>query len=269
MEPNKKRLFFGFEVIAPWPEKLPMGKLLDVHNRHITLAFLGTTDWNQLSQALTQFPIPPFKVGLAGKFDHCQFLPKRHSNVVAWHVEWIDDVQMLLAYQKGFTQWLIQKGFSPSQPDRKWLPHVTLCRKPFNARLWNDTFVSLPMIFQNLHLYESLGNSKYQSIWHYPILPPFEELDHIADIAFMIYGESLQQIVTHAQIALAFTFPPLLNYLEQVSELHSLEDIVIHLNSLISQTDKAIGCPFKAVSFHGDLVKRDDNTLQWEMIVDV
>lgn len=171
MEEAAKRLFFGLEVISPWPEKYPMGRLLDEKHRHLTVAFLGSTDWDKLSNALASIPPPPFKVGLAGQFDQCQFLPKRHSNVVAWHVHWLDDYNSLLHYQKEFTLWLFQQGFSPSQPDRAWLPHVTLCRKPFNARLWNDTFTPLPMIFKNLNLYESVGNLKYEAIWHYPLLP--------------------------------------------------------------------------------------------------
>jgi RNA 2',3'-cyclic 3'-phosphodiesterase len=36
-----KRLFFAFEVDAPWPEALPSGRILEPSCRHMTLAFLG------------------------------------------------------------------------------------------------------------------------------------------------------------------------------------------------------------------------------------
>ena len=38
---DQKRLFFGFEVKAPWPQGLPKGRILKEDQRHITIAFLG------------------------------------------------------------------------------------------------------------------------------------------------------------------------------------------------------------------------------------
>ena len=68
METNLKRLFFAFEVQAPWPKPIPAGRRLDEAHRHMTVAFLGEADYDRLQAALPKFPVPPFKVGLAGFF---------------------------------------------------------------------------------------------------------------------------------------------------------------------------------------------------------
>jgi len=38
---------------------------------------------------------------------------------------------------------------------------------------------------------------------------------------------------------------------------------------MVAQADQEIGAPFKAVSFHGNIVKKNNQLLEWEMIVDV
>ena len=53
---------------------------------------------------------------------------------------------------------------------------------------WLDHFTPLPFFVKAIHLYQSLGNLQYQSLWESPLLSPFEELEHTADIAFLIRG---------------------------------------------------------------------------------
>lgn len=269
MENEEKRLFFGLEVLAPWPPNLPPGRFLDEKHRHLTVAFLGKTNFPLLQKALETVPQPPFHVGLAGRFTECIFLPKRYPNVAAWNVAWLDDNQPLTAYQKTFVDWLLKAGFPPSQPNREWLPHVTLCRKPFHPAQWAKSFKPLPMISSNLHLYESVGGLRYEPVWTLPLLPPFEELEHTADIAFMVHGHTLQDILLHAQTALAFKFPAFLDFFSAPETLDSIDDVIISLNQLITDADREIGCPMKAVSFHGEVVVIKNNVLQWEMIIDV
>lgn len=268
MDESKKRVFFAVEVKAPWPEQLPHGRLLDPEDRHATLAFLGETPYEVLLQHLNgDFPIPPFKVGLVGTFSKCLFLPPRHPNVVAWDVHWTDDSQALTQYRQRFLEWLKRHEYHPREHEGEWLCHVTLCRKPFDYHDWKKSFKVLPMAIDAIHLYESLGQSKYKPIWSYPLIPPFQEIEHTADIAYLINGESLTQLHRHAQIALAFRYPALVHYMDQ-RPFEQLEDIIIDLNEMIAKADADIGCPLKAISFHGN-VEVKDSFLQWEMIVDV
>lgn len=268
---DNKRLFFAIEVQAPWPEKLPAGRLLAVNVRHMTLAFLGNTSWSKLENALQDFPTPTFKVGFSGQFDSCLFLPPRHANVVAWHACWNDNTAPLLDFQQQLCSWLTAEQLLPpsDQPQRPWLPHVTLCRAPFDREAWSKAFQPLPFVTGKVHLYESLGNLHYEPIWSYDILPSFEELDHTADVAYRVYGPTMQDIYLHARTALAFTFPPLQDYFAPVTAIDSLDSIVMELNGAIQRADAAIGAPFKAVSFHGAIEPFEPNVLAWEMIVDV
>lgn len=265
---DMKRLFFGFEVIASWPQFLPEGRLLDPDCRHLTVAFLGQANHTKLVEILPDLPPIPFQVGLVGHFDKCLFLPKGHPNVAAWHVDWWDNPQPLEEYHHDLVEALRGHGFTVEAKD-KFLPHVTLCRHPAHPSDWRDAFVPMAMMTKNLHLYESLGYSKYRSLWSHPIRLPFEEIEHTADIAFRILGQDLQQIFNHALAALAFKFPPLLQYRSQgKEEFHNLDDIIIRLNSIIGQADAEESCPFKAISLHGD-ISLDGGILMWEMIVDV
>lgn len=265
MNTNQKRLFFAIEVQAPWPQPLPAGRKLDEAHRHMTVAFLGQSDWDLLKAALPQIPTLPWKVGLTGIFDQCLFLPERHPRVVAWHVEWFEGKEALAVYQKKLIAWLQALGFNPDAR-KEFLPHVTLCRAPFNPHPWRKTFHPLPMTCSSLNLYESMGGLRYEPIWSQPLLPPFTEIDHTADVAFHIYGETLEQLQLHAKIALAFKFPPLSN--QPLPNPESLDDLIIHLNNAVAHFDAKQGCPFKAVSFHGDL-QQQNGILKWEMIVDV
>lgn len=262
-----KRLFFGFEVHAPWPENLPSGRLLAASDRHMTVAFLGNVSYEKVYALLSDIPKPSFKIGLTGHFDKCLILPERHPHVVAWHQQWWDDTAILQRYQTELVQWFQANGFSFRNTE-SFLPHVTLSREPFIKNQWLKSFTPLPFYIKDLHLYESMGSLVYKPIWTHPIKSPFEALDHTADIAFTIRGETLEQIYRHAQIALAFRYPLLIPYFSDRKEIENLDDIIIALNDMVSQIDHEIGCPFKAVSFHGELVKEED-ALKWEMIVDV
>lgn len=263
-----KRLFFALEIHAPWQQKLPAGRLLDESHRHMTLAFLGHADYSVLKRILNSFPTPPFKVGLAGKFDRCLFLPKKHSKVVAWHVDWLEQTALIPPYQQSLISWLKFHGFKPDERE-VFLPHVTIGRAPFNREEWHQNFIPLPMTAQNIHLYESMGNLVYQPIWTFPLIAPFQEFEHTADVAFKVYGETLEQLQKHAWIALVFKFPELLNYCVELSKVESINGIVAGLNRVISRADEKIGCPFKAVSYHGDVKEETDGVFAWEMIVDV
>lgn len=262
-----KRLFFGIEVQAPWPSHLPRGRLLDEAHRHLTLAFLGNISYAPLHDILETFPKPSMQLGSVGYFDSCLTLPPRHPHVVAWHACWIDGGESMITFQKLVESWLLSYNYSVET--RAWKPHVTLCRQPFNPRDWEKAFAPLPFYTSSIHLFESVGNLRYVPIWSYPIKAPFEEIDHTADMAFIIRGESLLQLYYHAFIALAFKAPQFLNFFKPELCLTTLDDLIIALNNTIARVDSAFGCPLKAVSFHGEIVTLPNSLLQWEMIVDV
>lgn len=262
-----KRVFIGLEILAPWPEHLPAGRLIEESERHMTLAFLGNTPIERLKEALQDFPTPDFTVGLVGTFDQCLFLPPHKPSVVAWHADCLKQTK-LNTFQKTLTEWLQQKGFSFDQK-KEFLPHVALARSPFDIKPWKASFSILPFIAKDIHLYESLGHSKYTSLWTYTFKSPFEEIAHTADIAFLIRGNCLEELFLHAQSALCFCYPPLTAFAISPLQLESLIDIIIALNERISTADQEIGVPLKAISFHGDIQEETDGTLYWEMIVDV
>lgn len=256
-----KRLFFGAEIIGMWPKEYPPGRILEENHRHITLAFLGTTSVEKL--LASPFPKPVFTLGPAGFSDHLVFL----NHVVAAFIEWLDPKDPLAAYHQTLNAWLKNNGYKTDE--RPFLPHATIARSPGDRASWEKMEWKIPLYAGAVHIYESLGNSVYKPIWTHPLVPPFEEIEHTADIAFVVRGLSLKQLFLNAQLALAFKFPSLLTELIKDRDPGSLDDIVIGLNDLIAILDCKDGCPFKAVSFHGTIMKRPDNLLEWKMIVDV
>lgn len=267
MNPDEKRVFFGLEVQAPWPEALPQGRLLEQQHRHLTLAFLGDAHIPRLTKALEAFPKPSFKVGFVGQFDQCLFLPPKHPRVVAWHIDFMEEKSPLSEYYEKLIEWLKKEGFTPDTR-HSFNPHVTIARAPFNDQVWKKKFTPLPFLLKDIHLYESKGHLQYDSIWSLPLVSPFEEISHVADIAYWIRGENFDQLFRHAGIALAFSFPEILPFLSKHDGIQDLDDVIIRLNELVARVDQEISCPFKAVSFHSRLEEKD-NILEWEMIVDV
>ena len=185
--------------------------------------------------------------------------------MVAWEVQWFDED--LLAYQKELCEWT--RKLKLKCDDRSWLCHATICRNPFDAKKWEEDFKPLPCFAKAIHLYQSLGSSNYKSLWSFPLLAPFEEIPHTADIAFRIVGKDLNHLYANAFTALAFKCPRFLAYFQKPSSLTCLDDVIIELNKVICILDQKEGCPLKAVSFHGEIEPFEENLLQWEMIVDI
>jgi len=258
MQEGEKRVFFGFSIEEPWPHLYPKGRILDETSRHLTFAFLGNVPYVNLEKNLDHFPKPSFDVGPVGICDDLLFLKK----VVAQHVKWLLNDESITSFQSAVQKWLSTLGFSLDP--RPHLPHVTIARAPFEEEEWRSWFEPLPCMATGIHLYESVGNLTYQSIWEIPLLKPFEEIEHTADIAFHIRGKSLQQLYLHAAIAMSFKFPPFLHYIK-TDHVEDLNQVVKGLNQMIAQCDLEIGCPFKAVSYHTHLIDEEN----WEMIIDV
>jgi len=239
---NIKRLFFGFSAEAPWGEE-PQGRHLLEEDRHVTALFLGSFDLD----ALPKVPEPSWKVGFVCLPTKMLFLPR----CVALELE--EDAR-LTSYQKEIS------NLFPKEK-RSFLPHVTLARAPFSKSEWH--FKKIPISITNFNLYESLGNSRYKKLWTHNIAAPFEEVPHVADIAFKVRGETLEDLSQNAFYALASRAPGILNYPYDLSL-----EMIPALNAAITRLDIEEGSPLKAVSYHGTITKMPDY-FEWEMIVDV
>ena len=106
----------------------------------------------------------------------------------------------LSLYQLELATWLESHGFSVKLGDRGFLPHVTLCRRPFQELEWRQAFFPLPLFFQTLHLYESKGHLTYTPLWTYPLRPAFE----LRGSTHLIRGETEEQLGIHTLSAYAF-----------------------------------------------------------------
>lgn len=266
MAEDIKRLFFGAAVSGPWPEALPSGRVLDAINRHMTLAFLGATSFSKLQAVLSSFPPPDFQVGDVGVFDKQLFLPSKRPRVVAWHAKLLGQAN-ILNFQKELAAWLKVQGYELER--RAFLPHVTIARSPFAVSHWKKSFEPLALKITGIHLYESVGNLAYESRWRHDFTDPIEEIPHTADRAFRVCAQSMAQLHINAQVALSFVFPPIIDYFSPQMRFESLDDIIVDLNHVIARADKELGCPIKAVSFHGQIQKLHLGVLSWEMIIDV
>ncbi len=264
--PDSARLFFGAQVEAPWPKDYPSGRIIPEETRHVTFAFLGQQSLSKLQQILPSAPHPSFKIGSAGVAKELVFLPPDKSRVTALSVQWLDPSAVFNAYQKEFAHWLKNNGYPVDE--RPFFPHITLAREPFDKNAWLNHFKPLPLFVKAICLYQSMGNLRYQSLWKIPLLPPFEEFEHTADIAFLVRGTTPEQLHMNAQLALAFKFPQLIEFFSKNLQ-HSLEEIIISLNEMVGAADMEYGCPFKAVSFHGNIKADENHILYWEMVVDV
>lgn len=202
MNNENKRVFFGFEVQALWPTDHPKGRMVDPAHRHLTIAFIGNVDWNKLEPHLINVPRPTIKVGLMGKFDRVVFLPHRRANVVAYHVEWLESFDFN-NYQIKVADWLASIGLPIHLHKGDFLPHVTICRRPFSIAEWEDDFHPFPLYISNFHLYESKPGLTYQPIWTHSILPPFDH-DHA-------YGERIEQLDLHKDHAFKLKLSPSLS----------------------------------------------------------
>lgn len=260
---EEKRLFFGLEVETPWPYDYPEGKIIEEKNRHMTLLFLGDYPMDNLCSF---FPKPSFTLGPVGIFKEIIFLPKRDPKVAAYQMKFIEKEKEMFSYCEKVVEFGKKLGVKIQHEE--FLPHVSVARAPKNLGEWRKSFKQLPFMVSAIHLYESKKDSQYQSLWKFPLKKPFYEIEHTADLAYKVFAEDFATLYKHAAIALSFTFPEILPFISFDNASENTEDIVITLNEIVTHADKEIGCPFKAVSFHGKETK-SENLIEWEMVIDV
>lgn len=261
---DHQRLFFAAELTGAWPQEFPSGRVLDEDDRHLTLVFIGSASLSELMDKMKMMPLPIFQVGPASFTTKWLFLPtEKEPHVVAAEVDSLDS---LVDYQKTLASWLKEQGYP--QESRPFLPHITVARGKFDVEAWKKIPCQIPFYIRSIALLESLGNSRYQHHWRHSFLPPFVEIEHTADIAYLIRGADFKELYHHAQLALAFKFPPLLAYFSKENNFPTLDSVIAGLNNLLANADLDIGVPFKAVSYHDEMTFQAGH-LEWRMIVDV
>jgi hypothetical protein len=229
----------------------------------MTLVFLGSSSHSQL--LAKKIPLPGFHIGPASYSTKWIFLPsEKEARVVAAETA---SIGPLLDYQKTLAVWIKTQGYS-SQGSRPFFPHITLAREPLDVEAWKTIPCQIPFYIRSIALMESLGHSRYQHLWRHSFIPPFAEIEHTADIAFLIRGSDFNDLFFHARLALAFKFPPLVAYFSKENDFPSLDTVVAALNDLVARADLDIGVPFKAVSYHDEMAYHS-NHIEWKMIVDV
>lgn len=227
---DKTRLFFGFEVQTTPKIQLPPAKIIGEKHRHITFSFLGEVDLDPLLIHLERFPAPDFARGIVGELTEVLFLPPQHPKAVAWKAAFFHKERKVRSFHQQFEDWLRVLGFTPTDPEREWLPHVTFGRAPFDENKWRENFEPHPFVATRFHLYESLGNSIYEPRWTYALVPPFV----IEGDTILLRGSSLAELLLHAQVALSILYPPLWNYYHEASSLRHSLNMMTHLNKSIS-----------------------------------
>ncbi len=256
---DDKRLFFGFEVHAPWPDSLPGANTLKAKHCHLTLLYLGSTSYKKIRNLIPQMPNPPFRVGPLGVSDACLCLPKRHPDIITWHVEPFGS-DPITAYQKEVTDFLVNHGYEIKE--KQQIKHITLGRSAILKKELKKSFRPTPLYFKNLHLYESLKGNRYEPIWTHDLLPPFEEVNKGS---FTLYGESFQQVFLNAQIALAFKFPALTPFLDPHYKVRNLHDGGVRLTAIINQAYREANVPIES-AFFPEEGKESKGVLTWDLI---
>lgn len=269
MEKNKKRLFFGFEIEALWEDLILEKKMILENNRHMTVLFLGDDiDVEKINSYIPHIPKCEFDIGPCGFFNKCLFLPIKEPRLVAYQVDFFDKTYLIEKFQRELFDFFKAKNFLLKQRDN-FLPHVTICRNDFDMDAWKKSFKFLPLYIKSFNLFESLGNSEYKTLWKKDFIKPFVEIFHTADIAFNIKGKTYQDLLYNSFIALSFKSIDVLFYHKELTKVESIDDVIINLNEIVTKAEiDGIFIPFKAISFHAN-VKKVDNILNWEMIVDV
>lgn len=230
-----KRLFFGYEVEAPWFSPMPKGRILAQENRHLTLAFLGEVSYEKLFQQLDEAPKFPFSVGAAGICLELIYLPKRRANALALNFKWLTQEALMLRFQQELVIWLQDKGYSAAHSTEQFLPHVTLARRPFDSLAWDETFYPIPLITTHLHLYESVGSMCYKPLWSRRVLSPIvrKDLSDDSQVVFSLKGCSYEDLWTHAWLALGFIWPEVVFEIVEGWRFENQKDAENKLNRIL------------------------------------
>ncbi len=240
------RFFFGFSIQAPWAQKEPQGRAVPIPFRHMTTDFLGNRDRKEIELLIPQISFPSFF--LTGILKELIFLPFDSPRTVSTTCQFFTGEKNLYEFVK-----------------KEFLPHTTLCRSPFDKKGWVTSFKPLPFFSQQFALFETVGSLQYEIKHSWPLLIPFSPIDHPAGLCFKIQAFSYEELYYHAAIALSFSFPTAVSFI-QLATPQDFDSVLDELNKLIARLDSEHGSPFKSVSVHGEAFFNGP-ILTWEMIV--
>src|SRR5689334_14275078 len=121
---EEKRLFFGAEVLAPWPDEFPTGRTILEQFRHITLAFLGHVSLQKLLEKIPTLPLPTCTLSPLAKSESLLFLPEQNPRVVSLNIAWLYGEHEIISFWENLRHWLQANHYRTEV--RAFLPHATL-----------------------------------------------------------------------------------------------------------------------------------------------
>lgn len=134
-ESIKEEIFSSLENAR---KEYPKLKWVPKNNYHLTLHFLGSISKKQLHLLISE--LNSFKLGSVAfkiKFGHFNAFPnlKRPSVIHLPIIEGLDRIKMI---HEGLKP-LLERANIPNETQRKFHPHLTLCRVKFKPENYNDS----------------------------------------------------------------------------------------------------------------------------------
>ncbi|MEI6079562.1 MAG: hypothetical protein WCQ53_02860, partial [bacterium] len=119
---DKRRLFWGFEVDAKWPELPKDGRIVEPGSRHATMLFLGEVDYEVLKPFIDTYK-PDISATPSGVLDKLLFLPNKKKPRVVSIGGYLNEPAPCLNEIKRVKKEMELLGFKTE--DREWLLHIT------------------------------------------------------------------------------------------------------------------------------------------------
>jgi 2'-5' RNA ligase len=169
---DTRRLFWGFEVHAQWPQFPHDGRIIEPESRHATVVFLGEVDYNILKPFIESYR-PSINSTPTGYFDHIMFLPnKRKARVISLGGK-INEMSQCTSEVQRIKRGMDDLGLSTEE--REWLFHVTVARAPFNREIWDNWLATkhplhIPFSLSSISLYQSLPSLTYKKLHSFPLM---------------------------------------------------------------------------------------------------
>jgi RNA 2',3'-cyclic 3'-phosphodiesterase len=169
---DTRRLFWGFEVLAQWPQFPQDGRIIEPASRHATMVFLGDTDHDILKPFIENYK-PGITAAPTGYFDHIMFLPnKRKARVISLGGK-INEMSQCVGEVQRLKRGMEALGLRTEE--REWLFHVTVARAPFRPELWESMLgersgLHVPFRLVSISLYQSMPNLTYKKLHSLPLM---------------------------------------------------------------------------------------------------